>query len=273
MNRTFWLISLLLALLAAGCGPASTVAPLPTLTLDATGATTTTTVKASAVVSPVQDAQLSFVISGLVKEVIVEEGQQVQKGQTLAVLDTLDLEFAVTAAEAALRSAELEAAIQRYRRKYTNDAGRIVYLSGPREQIVKADAKVAQSKAALETAKAALLQGALVAPFEGAIIDIKVSVGEYAQPGQGVIILADLETLQVETTDLSELNVDVVEVGQPASVFVEALNQSFPGKVSDISPISETIGGDVVFKVTIQLNEQPPALLWGMSADVEIDTE
>jgi hypothetical protein len=29
----------------------------------------------------------------------------------------------------------------------------------------------------------------------------------------------------------------------------------------------------VVFKVTIQLDEQPDALLWGMSADVEINVE
>jgi hypothetical protein len=43
--------------------------------------------------------------------------------------------------------------------------------------------------------------------------------------------------------------------------------------VTAISPISDTLGGDVVFKVTIKLNEQPADLLWGMTADVEIQTE
>jgi hypothetical protein len=33
------------------------------------------------------------------------------------------------------------------------------------------------------------------------------------------------------------------------------------------------VGGDVVFKVTIDLDNQPQGLLWGMSADVKIDTE
>ncbi len=129
-------------------------------------------------------------------------------------------------------------------------------------------------RAALETAKASLAQGALLAPFEGTIVEVDVSPGEFVQPAQTVIVIADLKNLQIETTDLSELNVADVNIGQQVTVFVEALNEEFPGKVSAISPISDTIGGDVVFKVTIQLlDEQPHALLWGMSADVEIDIE
>ena len=83
----------------------------------------------------------------------------------------------------------------------------------------------------------------------------------------------NLENLQIETTDLSELNIATVEVGQPASVYVEALDEEFPGKVTAISPISETIGGDVVFRVSIQLDKQPADLLWGMSTEVTIDTQ
>ncbi len=63
-----------------------------------------------------------------------------------------------------------------------------------------------------------------------------------------------------------------VQIGQTANIFIEALNQEFPGKVIEISRISSTVGGDVVFKVTMDLNEQPQGLLWGMSADVKIET-
>jgi hypothetical protein len=86
-------------------------------------------------------------------------------------------------------------------------------------------------------------------------------------------VLAQLENLKIETTDLSELNVDAVEIGQHATVYVEALDKEYPGVVVAISPISDTVGGDVVYKVTIKLDEQPRDLLWGMSADVEIQTE
>lgn len=272
MKHSFCTVFLLLALVTVGCSPNVTAVPLPTIALDRNGATLTS-VKASAVVVPAQEAQLSFVISGLVKDIFVEEGQQVQAGQALVSLEASDLEFAVAAAEAALRAAELDATIQRYRRKYTNDAGKVVYLSGPREQILKADAKVAQMKAMLEIAKASLEQSALVAPFAGTIVAVDLTSGEYVQPAQGVVTIANLDGLQIETTDLGELNVAAIKVGQPATIFVEALDKSFSGKVTTISPISETIGGDVVFKVTIQLNEQPVALRWGMSADVEISVE
>jgi hypothetical protein len=84
--------------------------------------------------------------------------------------------------------------------------------------------------------------------------------------------MGDLSRLQVETKDLSERDVPRVQIGQTARVFIKPLNQEFTGKVTDISRISSTVGGDVVFKVTIDLDTQPQGLLWGMSADVTIET-
>ena len=55
------------------------------------------------------------------------------------------------------------------------------------------------------------------------------------------------------------------------NVYIEALDVNITGKVIRISPIAETIGGDVVFPVTIELDEQPEGLLWGMTAEVEIE--
>jgi len=150
---------------------------------------------------------------------------------------------------------------------------KFVHVSPPEEKILEADSRVEQSRFALEAAKASVAQGTLVAPFEGTIVEVNISSGEYVQAAQVVIVLVDLENLQIETTDLSELNVAQVEVGQPATVHVEALDKEFPGKVTAISPISETLGGDVVYKVTVKLDKQPEELLWGMSADVEIDTQ
>lgn len=261
-------------LVIAGCAPGATATPIPTIALDRTTSVGTSgPVKASAEVVPAMQSQLSFVISGMVKDVMVKEGDQVQAGQALIKLDTKELEFSVAAAEADLTSAQIDATMQRYRRKYTNRNGKVVYTSGPREKILIADAKVAQKQATLDTAKALLAQGTLLAPFDATVVSIKVKPGEYVSPGQVVIELATLDQLQVETTDLSELNVTAIEIGQPAIVFVEALGEDFPGRVTTISPISDTIGGDVVFKVIIKLKEQPKDLLWGMSADVEINTE
>jgi HlyD family secretion protein len=192
----------------------------------------------------------------------------------LVKLDTTDLEFNIVAAEAALTSAELDAQIRRQRKKqFDFDSFKFVYVSPPAEKILEADSKVDQMQFALEVTQASLAQGTLVAPFEGTVIKVDVSPGEYVQSGQVIIELARLNELQIETTDLSEQNVVAVKIGQTSTVYIEALDQEFPGKVTAISPISDTIGGDVVFKVTIQLDEQSKDLLWGMSADVEINVE
>jgi len=101
---------------------------------------------------------------------------------------------------------------------------------------------------------------------------VDISSGETVVPGQVVITMGDFSKFQVETEDLSERDVPRVQIGQSANVFIKALNQEFAGKVIDISRVSSTIGGDVVFKVTIDLAKQPQGLLWGMSADVQIET-
>jgi DNA-directed RNA polymerase subunit H (RpoH/RPB5) len=91
-------------------------------------------------------------------------------------------------------------------------------------------------------------------------------------PGQVVIVLGDLSTFRAETTDLSERDIPRVQIGQPAIVFIEALEEEFTGEVIDVDRISSTLGGDVVYKVTIEFDDQPKGLLWGMSADVQIET-
>ena len=91
-------------------------------------------------------------------------------------------------------------------------------------------------------------------------------------PGQTVIVLGDLSRYRIETTDLSERDVPRVQIGQSASVFIEALGEEFTGEVVDIDRVSSTLGGDVVYKVTIDLDRQPKGLLWGMSADVQLET-
>jgi len=102
---------------------------------------------------------------------------------------------------------------------------------------------------------------------------VETSVGETVVPGQVVVVIGDLSHMRIETTDLSERDVPRVRLGQTASVYIEALNREVSGKVIAIDQQAGTLGGDVVFKVTIELAEQPEGLLWGMSAEVRIQTD
>jgi len=237
-----------------------------------------TTVTASAVVVPAQVSEMSLLISGIARDIPVKEGDAVKAGQTLIVLDTPTLEFAVTEAQAGLRGAQAQAEIQSNEiiKKYliiykpTSIALKKLRLGVPHEVIEMADARVQRAQASVEIAQANLAQGTLVAPRASVVASLNVMPGEYVQSDQAVITLATLNDLQIETTDLSERDIANVHMGDPANIFVEALNKNFSGKVIGISPMAETVGGDVIFKVTIAPDVQPQGLLWGMTAEVEI---
>jgi HlyD family secretion protein len=146
-------------------------------------------------------------------------------------------------------------------------------LAGPSAEAINvAEAQVQQAQAALEAAQVALDQTTLRAPLAGTVAMLEASVGETVLPGQTVLTLADLSHLQVETTDLSERDVDNVAVGQQATVYVEALGLEIAGRVVRIANQASKIGGDVVYTVVVELDEQPPDLRWGMSVDVGITT-
>jgi HlyD family secretion protein len=158
------------------------------------------------------------------------------------------------------------------------------YVKSARPDVAKAQSQVDLANVSLEQAKVNLSlaqlnleaaqhaqdKTALRAPFAGSVVSVAVTPGEVAMPGQMMIVLADLETLRVETTDLSERDISKVKIGQTAQVYVEPLDSHISGKVVQISPESSTLGGDVVYTVTIELDEQPDGLLWGMSVEVEI---
>ncbi len=97
-------VAIVALLLVRGIGGRSGAAQAETVIV-ARGAITQT-VNATGNVSPAHRSALSFEISGRVLEVLVEEGDTVQKGQPLVRLDAADLELALRSAEASLRAAQ-----------------------------------------------------------------------------------------------------------------------------------------------------------------------
>jgi HlyD family secretion protein len=130
-----------------------------------------------------------------------------------------------------------------------------------------------QAKLNVQSAQMALDATRLTAPFAGEVASISVSPGDYVLPGQVILVLVDVNHLHVETTDLSERDVPLVEPGQDVTVSVKALNQDVDGKVTVISPLASSLGGDVVYRVNITLNELPAKARAGMSVTVQFKTE
>ena len=146
------------------------------------------------------------------------------------------------------------------------------YQDGPDpDAVAMAEARLRNSEAQLKVAGNALEGITLSAPISGSAVSVDIIPGDTVLPGQTVITLADLTELRVETTDLSERDVAQVAVGQNVMVYIEALDIDVSGSVARISPQADVVGGDVVYTVVIELDEQPVGLRWGMTVEVSFE--
>ena len=90
-----------------------------------------------------------------------------------------------------------------------------------------------------------------------------------------VIRLGDLSRLRVRTEDLGEGDVNLVRVGQPVRVSIDALPElTFQGTVASIAPFASERLGDKVYDVLIDLDlPADSGLRWGMGTFVEIQVK
>ncbi len=260
MKKKFGMTAAALILILAACGSPAQVSAPPTQSAPIFSAPGV--VVASAESQPAQESNLSFAISAPVKQIMVKEGEAVTAGQLLMTIYAPELEGEVTQAELAEKAAALEYTYWIPHR-----------FDRPPEREWQAKAEWDQKITELEIARASFAQASIYAPFDGVVVEVKIQAGEFAKSGEPVITLADVAHMQIVTTDLSERDAPRVQIGQSANVYIEALGKQVSGKVIRVAPKSQIIGGDVVYPVTIALDEQPNGLRWGMSAEVEIKTE
>lgn len=177
-----------------------------------------------------------------------------------------------SAADVASARAQVEAAQAEIRRASAQVA---VVEAPPRsETIAAAEADVAAAQATLDGAKDALADLELKAPFSGVVANLDVKPGEFVQPGASFLSLADTTAWQVETTDLTELNVTRVREGQVATLTFDAIpGLVLPAKVTRIKALGTQDRGDILYTVTIGPDKQDDRLLWNMTAVVSIEPQ
>lgn len=144
--------------------------------------------------------------------------------------------------------------------------------AGAREQeIAAAEAAVMQAEAGLRQAQAALNDTELRAPFAGTLAVLHVRQGEQVSPGLPVAEVGDLSGFQVETDDLSELDVVRVQPGQDVRVTFDAVpGLEVQGTVERVQPKGEKKLGDMTYRAIIRLQSPDPRLLWNMTAVVNV---
>jgi HlyD family secretion protein len=144
--------------------------------------------------------------------------------------------------------------------------------SGTRaEDITAAEAAVASTEADLQTKQLALAASELRAPFAGTIASVDFEVGEYVEPDDAVLTIADLAEWQIESHELDEMSVVNVEVGDEVSIVFDAIpGLELSGTLARIKPLGTLEEGHVTYTVIVVPNERDPGVHWNMTAQLTI---
>ncbi|MBR1447772.1 MAG: efflux RND transporter periplasmic adaptor subunit [Prevotella sp.] len=200
---------------------------------------------------------VSFTGMGVVKRVLVSEGQAVSRGQLLAEMDDTQARNLLSGAEAQM--AQANDALERYTMLHDNG-------SLPEVQWVEIQSKVAQAKSQLEVAKKNLADCRLVAPVSGIVGRKQIGAGETALPSQAVVTILDISSVKVKVA-VPETEIGSIAANTPTSIKVDAIGQSFSG-----ARIEKGVTADAMthtYDVRINVQNPERQLLPGMVASVQ----
>jgi len=162
---------------------------------------------------------ISFTGMGVVRRVLVSEGQAVSRGQLIAEMDDTQARNLLNGAEAQMTQAN--DALERY--KMLHDNGSL-----PEVQWVEIQSKVAQAKSQLEVAKKNLADCRLTAPVSGIVGKKLVGAGETAMPSQAVVTILDISSVKVKVA-VPEAEISGINASTPSTISVEAAQTTVKG--------------------------------------------
>jgi membrane fusion protein, multidrug efflux system len=216
--------------------------------------------------------QISSRITAYVKEIRVKEGQTVNIGDTLAVLDGADIEGAIREARAASGKATAAMAkakmdLQRYQNLFEKDSATDNELRVAQLQYEVAKGNIAAANASNQTAKSQRRYVTIKSPVSGVVIERAIQPGDLATPGAPMVTIESRQQLLFETY-ISEYQVQQITPGMDATVTIDAIeNKEFPAKVLRIVPSGDPVTRRYLVKLSL---DQGTGLLPGMFGRVSL---
>ena len=254
------------------------------------------TVSATGTIQPLTQVDIGSEMSGVVREVLVDENDLVKKGQVLATLDPVRLSAErdrsaalLASAEAKLREAEVtRSETEKQRNRLATLRARGVSTTQEMEAadaaFARADAMLSVSQADADATRASLAiiqtdltKMQIISPIDGIVLTRAVEPGQTVAASLQAPVLfkiaQDLRRIQLEAS-VDEADIGAVKLGQSATFTVDAYRaQKFPAKIERLSFAPETIDGVVTYKAILSAANEDLALRPGMTATARIVIE
>lgn len=259
-------------------------------------------VTASGRVQPQTKVDITSQVSAQIVEIYVKDGDRVERGQPLLLLDTVQLKTDVAGSEYSLE--ELTARVDAAKSSFERDRLEFERQQKLRQQNLTSEtaltdaqfdfessraeyqamqAQCNTARSALEKARDNLRKTRIVAPMAGKVTSLACEVGEIAQAqtsftqGKTLLTIADLAVFEVEV-DVDETEVAKVKLDQEAQIQIDAFaDTTFKGYVVEIGNSAQVSGQGTEnyttsFRVKVRFAETHEAIRPGMSATVDITT-
>ena len=267
-------------------------------TEEATTGKLVVSISASGSLAPTRSVDVGSELSGTIESILVEENDQVSKGQIVARLEPSKLQDTVTKSRAAVAVAEatvaqMEATVAESRANL-NRQRRVAELSGGKvpskteletaeadyqramANVASARASVVQARATLKSDETNISKAVIRAPINGVVLTRKVEPGQTVAASMTTPVLftiaEDLTKMQLQVK-VDEADVGSVKLGQPATFTVSSWpGRNFPAVIQRVGIGSTTTDNVVTYKTVLDVTNTDLALRPGMTATARIIT-
>jgi len=236
---------------------------VPVKLTDVTLGTVSSYITATANLVPEDEVKVLAEAEGRLTRLLVEEGDQVDRGQLLATLLRDEAEIRVNKARLTADNAEM--AFERATRVFTQDL-----ISQEEFDKTTMDYRIAQQE--LAEARWLLAKTEIRAPFDGRVTLRTCTLGEHVRPGDELFVVTDFDPL-IARIYLPEREVLDLDLGRDVRMTLKADRDiDFDGRILRISPVVDTSTGTV--KVTVAALRPPAQVRPGafVTVDVTRDT-
>jgi len=206
-----------------------------------------------------QGVDLTGQVAGIVTEVLIDSGTEVQQGTKLVQLDTSVEVADLASAIATHREAEVA---------YARQADLIAKKVTSEANVDTARAKQETAEAAVKRIQAVIAQKAIAAPFSGRVGIRKVEKGQYVSAGMALVSLQALDPIRADFP-MPEQHIGKLRVGQPIELTVDA----YPGQIfkGEVQSLDARVAQDTrTLLVRAILPNKERKLLPGMFANVTV---
>ena len=211
----------------------------------------------SGTVEPQQSIPLTFQATGIVTQVLVQEGDAVRKGQLLATVDKSDNESMYNASVAKYRQA-----------KDAYDRLKSVYDKGSLPEIkwVEMETNLKQAQSQMELSKSNLSKSYLRAPVAGIIGKRNVEPGQHSASAVSPLEIVRIERIYVKVA-VPENEIGKIRKGLKATFSISALNdRTFEGTITNVGVVADQISR--TYEVKIESANPQMLMKPGMVCDV-----